>query len=226
MNPVPVYISIVFGLTVIAAVYLFYKATNQSKAFLLIVLSWILIQSLISSTGFYLNERTVPPRFPLLVLPPLLLIISLFVSKRGRKFIGELNMKALTFFHIIRIPVEIVLFWLFLYKTIPELMTFEGRNFDILSGITALFVWYFGFVKKKISRSILIAWNLLGLGLLINIVFHAIFSVQSSFQLFAFDQPNTGVLYFPFSLLPALLVPLVLFAHLASLYRLSFRQDL
>ena len=220
MNLLPVYVSLFFGITVLLSLFLFYKASNYSRKFLLIAIGWILIQSLISLTGFYLDEKTVPPRFPLLVLPPVLLIVSLFATKRGRKFIDQLNLKALTLLHIIRIPVEIVLYWLFIYKTVPQLMTFEGRNFDILSGISAMFIWYFGFIKKKLSRKALLIWNFIGIGFLLNIVFHAVFSVQTTFQLFAFDQPNTGVLYFPFVLLPGLLVPLVLFAHLASIRQL------
>lgn len=220
MPTVPVYISLVFGITVLLAVFLFFKASNHSRTFLLLCIGWIVIQSLISISGFYLNEKTVPPRFPLLILPPVLFIVLLFATKRGRKFIDQLNLKQLTLLHIIRIPVEIVLYWLFICKTVPQLMTFEGRNFDILSGISAIFIWYFGFVKKKLSGTFILIWNFIGIGFLANIVFHAIFSVQTKFQLFAFDQPNTGVLYFPFVLLPGLLVPLVLFAHLASIRQL------
>lgn len=220
MNQLPLYISLVFGITVLLSLFLFYKATNYSRVFLFVSIAWISIQSAISLSGFYLNEETVPPRFPLLVLPPVLLIVSLFNSKRGRAFIDQLDVKVLTLFHIIRIPVEIILFLLFIHKTIPQLMTFEGRNFDIISGITAPLIWYFGFVKKKLSRTVLLIWNFICLGLLLNIVFHAVFSVQTKFQLFAFDQPNTGVLYFPFTLLPGLLVPMVLFAHLAAIRQL------
>jgi hypothetical protein len=39
-------------------------------------------------------------------------------------------------------------------------------------------------------------------------------------QQIAFDQPNIGVMYFPFVWLPACIVPLVLLSHLASLYQL------
>ena len=65
---------------------------------------------------------------------------------------------------------EIVLFWLFLEKSVPELMTFEGRNFDIIAGITAPVIYYFGFVKNTLAKPILIGWNILCLGLLFNII--------------------------------------------------------
>ncbi len=99
-------------------------------------------------------------------------------------------------------------------------MTFEGRNFDILSGLTAPVVYWLGFRGGKIKRPLLIIWNILALGLLINIVATAILSFPCPFQQMAFDQPNRGVLYFPFIWLPTVVVPLVLFSHLISLWRL------
>jgi hypothetical protein len=98
-------------------------------------------------------------------------------------------------------------------------MTFEGRNFDIISGITAPIIYYFVFIKSK-SQSLLLLWNFVCLGLLINIVANAILSLPYPFQQFAFDQPNIGLFYFPFIFLPACIVPLVLLSHLASIRQL------
>jgi hypothetical protein len=58
------------------------------------------------------------------------------------------------------------------------------------------------------------------LGLLINIVVNAALSAPSVVQQFAFEQPNIAILYFPFNLLPAVIVPLVLFSHLAAIRQL------
>ena len=221
MENLPVYISIIFGLTTILTAWLFYKAAGNSKPVLLIILIWLVVQALIAGSGFYTVTDTLPPRFLLLVLPPLLGITGLFMSPKGRKFIDGLDLKRLTILHIIRIPVEIVLFFLFTYKAIPELMTFEGRNFDILSGITAPVIFYFAFVRKQLSRKIILIWNVICLGLLVNIVSNAILSAPFPFQQFAFDQPNIAVLYFPFIWLPSCVVPLVLLSHLAAIRQLS-----
>ena len=220
MGNLPIYVYLVFGLTVLAALFLFYKATNNSKTFLIIIASWIIAQTVISLSGFYKITSTVPPRVGLLLMPPLVMTIILFSTKKGRIFIDNLDIKTLTLFHVIRVPVELTLLWLFMHKFVPELMTFEGRNFDILSGISAPVVYYFVFVKKKLSRSVLLVWNLVCLGLLFNIVFNAILSVPGAFQQFAFDQPNFGILIFPFVFLPSLLVPMVLFSHLTAIRRI------
>lgn len=220
MENLPTYIGIVFGLTTILTVGLFYKATNNSKTTLIILLTWLGLQTAIGLSGVYTVTETFPPRFLLLVMPPFLYIIGLFATSKGRQYIDRLHVRTLTILHIIRIPVEVVLFWLFVNKTIPELMTFEGRNFDILSGLTAPIVFYFGFIRKKLDRRIILTWNFICLGLLINIVANAVLSAPFPFQKFAFDQPNIAVLYFPFNWLPSCVVPLVLLSHLATIRQL------
>jgi hypothetical protein len=99
-------------------------------------------------------------------------------------------------------------------------MTFEGRNFDILAGITAPIIAYFSLKKVKLSRNVVLVWNIICLGLLINIVVNGFLSAPSPLQQLAFDQPNIAILNFPFSWLPTFIVPLVLFGHLVSIRQL------
>ena len=78
MGNLPVYISLVFGVTTILTVGLFYKATSFSKTTLLILLSWLALQTAIGLSGFYTVTNTIPPRFLLMVLPPIITIVGLF----------------------------------------------------------------------------------------------------------------------------------------------------
>jgi hypothetical protein len=153
-------------------------------------------------------------------MPPVIGIIMLFSTQWGRNFIDTLSIRWLTLVHIVRIPVEITLLGLYLYKAIPRLMTFEGRNFDIIAGISALAVYYFIFIKKSLPNKALLFWNFISLGLLLNIVINAVLSLPTAFQQFGFDQPNVAILYFPFILLPSVIVPLVLFSHLVVIRKL------
>lgn len=220
MENLPIYISIVFALTTLLTVGIFYSAAGNSKTTVLILLVWLGLQTFIGLSGFYTVTDTIPPRFLLLILPPLLVIIILFTTLKGRQYIDSLDIKTLTLLHTIRIPVELVLFWLSVNKAVPELMTFEGRNLDILSGLTAPFIFYFGFIKKSLNKKVILFWNFICTGLLLNIVINAILSAPFPFQQFAFDQPNIAVLHFPFNWLPSCVVPLVLFSHLASIRQL------
>lgn len=224
MENLPIYMNAGFILTAFLCIYIFYRAANNSKKALLILLAWLALQAAIGLTEFYTVTNTLPPRFTLLILPPLFFIAVLFSIQKGRIFIDSLNVKTLTLLHIIRIPVELILLGLFIYNTIPQLMTFEGRNFDIIAGITAPFIYYFGFVKNKLSNKLLLAWNFIALALLMNIVINALFAAPLPFQKFAFDQPNIAILYFPYVWLPGCVVPLVLFSHLAAIRQLLAKQ--
>ena len=217
METVPNYLAIAFISTVLICGFIFYKASGYSRVFAAILLLWIILQTFIARSGFYLDTRTVPPRFLAMVGPAFLSILLLFLTKGGRRFIDGLQMGDLTLLHVVRIPVELCLYLLFVYKAVPELMTFEGRNIDILAGITALPVYYYAYVKKRMSAKWLLAWNVAALGLVLNIVINAILAAPFPFQQFAFDQPNIAVLYFPYNLLPAVVVPLVLFSHLVCI---------
>lgn len=220
MENLPTYVSLLFAVATFAVIWLFYRATNRSNLVLAFTFIWLVFQGIFSYKGFYLITNTLPPRFVLLIGPPLLLILVLFFTKWGRKFIDSLNLEFLTWIHAARLPVELILHMLFLYKLIPEVMTYEGMNFDIFSGITAPVVVYFGYRKHAFSKTVLLAWNFLCLALLFNIVTMAVLAAPFPFQQIAFDQPNIGVLYFPFVWLPCFIVPLVLFSHLVGIRRL------
>jgi hypothetical protein len=217
MENLPFDISLFFGLTSLTAVLFFYHATRHSKATIIILLAWLGLQTFIGLSGFCTFTNTIPPRFLLLVLPPIIFVIGLFLTSKGRQFIDSLNIKTLTILHIIRIPVEIVLYLLFIHKAVPKLMTFEGRNFDILAGLSAPIIFYFGFIKNRIPNNIILLWNFICLGLLMNIVVNAVLSAPFTFQKFGFDQPNVAILYFPFIWLPSCIVPIVLLSHLVTI---------
>ena len=224
MENIPFYVSLTLALTALLTIFIFYKAAGNSRTVLFILFGWMTIQAVISKTGFYTNASSVPPRFLLTIGPPLLFIIFLFLTKQGRSFIDSLNLKVLTTLHIIRLPVELVLVWLFIHKAVPRIMTFEGHNFDILSGVTAPVIYYVVFIKNK-SYKWLLVWNILCLALLINIVSIAILSAPFPFQKLGFEQPNIALLYFPFVWLPSGIVPLVLLSHLTAIKRLMHASN-
>lgn len=231
MENLPVYVSITFFLTTFLTVSFFIYAirravfeTEIAKILIFLVPVWLIFQAILATSGFYLAIDSLPPRLLTVAVLPAILLIIFLIAFEQNNFISRISLKTLTILHVIRIPVEIVLFWLFLSGQVPQLMTFEGRNFDVLSGLTAPLVAWLAFRNGKINRPLLIVWNVFALLLLANIVVNALFSVPSPIQQFAFDQPNRAVLYFPFIWLPAAVVPIVLFSHLASLSQL-IRSD-
>jgi hypothetical protein len=221
MHNIPVYIPVVFIFTGLLTLFFLYKASGHSKILMVVSIVWLLIQAAIGLAGFYQVTDTVPPRFLLAIAPPVLAIILLLLSKKGRSLVMTWDLRWMTILHVVRIPVELVLFWLFTQKAVPQLMTFEGNNFDIISGISAPLILWAGFRKGRPNKALLLAWNSICLLLLINIVVHAILSSPVPFQQFAFDQPNIAVLFFPYVWLPAFVVPVVLLMHLVAIIKIS-----
>ncbi len=210
---------LLFGVAVITAITLLYFASKKNNYVLGIITSIGILQSLISSTDFYADASSIPPRFVFLVLPSfLLLILSLSIPK-FRSMCMRFEMKFLILIHVVRLLVELVLHALYEIKFIPKVMTYEGNNFDILIGITAIVIYYL-YTNGKLSSKALLIWNYIGLIFLVNIVLTAIISAPGPQQFIAFDQPNKAVQHFPFSLLPAIIVPIVFFSHILSIIKL------
>ena len=217
----PVTLGLAFVLTTAFAVGLLYRATHCSRRLLGALLGWLGLQGALAVSGFYTVTTSLPPRLPLALVPTLAMVVGLFATARGRNWLDGLRLDVLTLLHVVRVPVELVLFGLFLQGAVPQLMTFEGRNWDVLAGLTAPVVAYLAFRKKVVGRKGLLLWNILSLASLLNILVNALLSVPSPIQRFAFEQPNVAVLHFPYVWLPACVVPIVLLAHLAAIRQLT-----
>ncbi|WP_330444261.1 hypothetical protein [Flavobacterium sp. C4GT6] len=211
--------AIAFIITTVLTVFFLYKATKSIKTLIIISL-WMILTTILAFKGFYSETKGYPPHFIFLIAPGVLFAVITGIGKSLSKDRISTLLKWLTILHIIRIPVELLLFCLYKNGEIPHLMTFEGYNFDIISGITAPIIYYFIFIKKALNCKYLLGWNIICLTLLINIVSIAILSAPTPFQKLAFNQPNIGVTYFPYVWLPAIIVPVVLYSHIISIKQL------
>jgi len=213
---------IIFMLTVILTFLLFINALRNKATAAIVSVIWLAVTGILSFKGVFQDTATIPPRLMIVIVPAILLIIILMTTKSGKRFTDSIDLKKLTLVHIVRVPVEITLFMLSSHKLIPELMTFAGRNFDILSGITAPIIYLICFKNSQVkNRVLLLVWNFICLGLLLNIVINALLAAPFPFQQFAFDQPNIAILYFPFTWLPCFIVMIVLYSHLAAIRQLT-----
>ena len=218
------FVTIIFITTCLITVLGFYAA-SKSKTFLIFSLSWILIQSILGFCGFYQNINMTPPRIMLFGLLPILLIFaSTFFSLNGKKFIDSIDLKLLTYCHTIRIPIEIILTLLYHKGLMSVLVTFEGTNFDILSGISAPIIVFFIFRKNTVHHRALLLWNFVCLILLLNVIVTAVLSTPSPMQLLSLAQPNVAILTFPFNLLPSFIAPLMLYAHLIAIRKILIKK--
>jgi hypothetical protein len=92
-------------------------------------------------------------------------------------------------------------------------MTFSGRNFDIVSGIAAA-ILAVALMRGWRSKIVVLAWNVVGLGLLANIVAIAALSTPVPFRVFLNAPANTLPSTLPYVWLPTFLVQAALFGHI------------
>ncbi len=93
MNHLPIYAPLVFTATTLLTIFLFYRASFKNKKVLAVVLLWLALQTVLGISGFFTVTDTIPPRFALLILPPLLLAATIFLTARGRHLLTALILR-------------------------------------------------------------------------------------------------------------------------------------
>lgn len=181
---------------------------------------WFAFTGILAAKGFFMQFSAMPPRLPVLLLPPLLFIIWLANSPSFTHLLRQIPESWLVYLQSFRVGMEIILWMAFLDNIIPVQMTFEGRNYDILVGLLAPVFAYYCFTRKKWPRIVAIGWNIMGLLLLLNIVVVSILSAPVPFRMFMNEPANTFVAEVPFVWLPAFVVPVAYWLHILSVKQL------
>jgi hypothetical protein len=159
--------------------------------------------------------------------PPLLMILMVVVmvgtvlvarSALGGRIALKLPLWALVSAEAFRLPLEFVMRQAAREGLMPVQMSFEGFNFDIVTGATALALGI-ALYAGHVPRVLVLAWNVLGSVLLAVIVGIAIASLPWILA-FGPHHINDFVLYFPYVWLPTVLVPAALFGHIVVFRRL------
>lgn len=220
----PWLLEVAFFALALTTLLFFYWSNGRPTKVTLCLLAWGIIHSVLAYTGFFENVEARPPRFAFILIPGFIVLGYGLTPKALDWAAARRNTHISTFLHTVRLPVELTLHYLFTWQLVPELMTYSGRNFDIIAGITAPIVGYL-YYKNKLSDAVLIAWNVIGFLLVSFILINGVLSAELPIQQFAFDQPNVALKYFPFVLLPALIVPLVMYTHLTDIILLRRKQQ-
>ncbi len=190
---------------------------------LLLLPAWALFISVVSRRGFFSDFSMFPPRMVVVFLVPLVAVLLLTFSKTLNGILTHIPAQNIIRLQVFRVLVEILLWMLVLQKLLPVQMSFEGRNFDVLIGLTApLVAWLMA--RTKWSPAFALAWNVAGLLLLFNIVVIAILSMPTPLRYFMTEPANTIVTTFPYIWLPGLLVPLAYALHFFSIRQILTRK--
>ncbi|MBA6156576.1 hypothetical protein H3Z83_08630 [Tenacibaculum sp. S7007] len=217
----PLYISVSFVLLAIYTIFIFSKSNNLKPSTLPIILGWSIFICVLSYLGVYhYQEGDSISRFGFVLIPTIIFIIYLL---RDKSFREERDFRWSTAVHIVRFPVELLLFQLAIREWLPMEMTYEGWNFDIIPGITSiiLVIWM---QYKKVNRKLLLVWNIIGLFLILFILTNGFLSQELLYQEFEYSVPNKGIAYSPVILLAGVIVPIVIYTHISDIILLVKRN--
>jgi len=181
---------------------------------------WLALTAALAERGFFEDFYALPPHMLLAVGPPLLAVLALAASARLDPLLAALPPSWPIGAQAFRVVVEIVLWRLAVAGVAPEIMTFTGRNVDILVGLTAPIVAYGCFVRRAWPARVARWWNWAGVVILLNVVVQAQLSAPTRFRVFETDPPTTFIGDLPYIWLPAFLVPLAWALHAISLRQL------
>ena len=142
---------------------------NSSRAGigLSVFVLWVAFLFGVSQQAWIHNFDSFPPPGLRVFLVLILLTIVIAYSSIGRKLAEGLPLIWLIGFQVFRLPTELLIHQAASTGLAPMEMTFEGRNFDIVTALLAL-VLVVLLRKREVSAKLIMAWSLLGLALLLN----------------------------------------------------------
>lgn len=217
--------SLVFILSAVVWVFLRKGLIPTQSVFLklgliLVPATWLFFTKFLADAGVLSDWNARPPR---LVLLPLTALISLILLNRTKTFKALLLALPLwlpILIQFYRVFVEMILWRLHAQGDAPIQVTFEGRNFDIVFGLTAPVIALLVY-RKSIPPIAVLLWNFAGVAMLLNIMGTAATSLPGPLHLDWPGLPFTIISTAPFVWIPAFLAPMAI-----SLHVVSIRQNL
>jgi hypothetical protein len=178
---------------------------------------WLAVTSTLASRGVLHFDA--PPTMAGLIAATFALVIGFSFSRAGTRLTMQLPLAALVGFQGFRVAVELLMHQAYKQGLMPVQMSYSGRNFDIISGATALLlgVWL---ATGHRSMRIIALWNLLGIGLLANILIVALLSAPTPLRVFTNEPANVWITQSPWVWLPTVMVAMAVLGHVAVYRRL------
>jgi hypothetical protein len=184
------------------------------------IATWTIFISALSIAGVLSNFSSFPPRLFIVLVVPLVTLIAVTMAPATKEILTHIPATNIMRLQVFRVFVEILLWMMVMQDILPVQMSFEGRNFDVLSGLTAPLAAYY----LANNKTALVIWNFLTLALLINILAIAILSMPTPFRVFMNEPANTAVTLFPYVWLPGLLVPMAYGLSFLSLRQVTVER--
>jgi hypothetical protein len=212
------FVGLVFVVATVC-VLAFRRAGVRTVPTVAVLVVYLAVPGLLAYLGALDRYDVLPPPALALLLVLTLLTLALSLGPLGTRLATGGVLGAVVALQAFRIPVELLLHRLSVEGAVPVQMTYAGRNFDIVSGVSGLVLGGWLLSGRRVPRVVVLVWNLLGFALLANIVGVAVLSAPGPLRLFTDEPANLLPGTFPYVWLPSFLVQVALGSHL-----LVFRQ--
>jgi hypothetical protein len=182
--------------------------------------AWFIYAGFLGYLGVLKNTSTRPPGIAFLFIPILLFLIVFIVfivrSPAGARLALAVPLWIIVGVQCFRIGVELFLHQLWIGGLVPKMLTFEGANVDIyIGGSAPLIAWLS--MRGRMGMKLTLAWNVLGLLSLTNVVIRAVLTAPGPFNLIHAEVPNRMIGTVPFIFIPGFFVPLAVSLHVLAI---------
>jgi hypothetical protein len=187
-----------------------------TRKWLTLVLALVMaISAVAASFGQFSRMDFMPSSFQIFTATVLCATVVFGLSPLGRRLADQSILGELVLLQAFRLPLEVLMYRAALQGIMPQSFSFVGKNFDILTGSLALLLGIALVNRHYVPRWALHVWNLWGIACLIVIGVLAV-TLSPNQTTIGRDasQVLSWVLFFPYSWLPHILVPIAILGHL------------
>jgi hypothetical protein len=176
------------------------------------IAAWLGLTALVPASGV-LQRAALPPPLALFFVASLGGAVAAALSPLGTRLLRGLPIAALVLVQAFRLPLELILHAWKDQGVLPVQMTFEGHNFDIVSGGLALglglWLW-----RGSAPRAAVWAFNLIASALLVNVATIAVLSSPLPIRHYMNEPAVLLAFHFPYAWIIPVCVGGALFGHL------------
>jgi hypothetical protein len=190
--------------------------------------AWLAYAGLLGYFGIIRNTAMRPPGIVFLAGPIVLFLVLFIVFVARSSGAARLAMAFPLWIFVgtqtFRVGVELFLHRLWNIGLVPKMLTFAGANVDIYIGASAPVIAWLS-TRGRTGVRIALAWNVLGLLALTNVVIRAVLTAPGPLNLIHTEVPNRMMGTFPFLFIPGFFVPLAVVLHVLAIRAIRWRAE-
>jgi len=179
-----------------------------------LAVAWAGAFFVIARSGALTHFDRTPPPMAIMIAGVVLISVAIGLSSFGRNA-AAMPMMSLIGLQAFRLPLELLMHRGVTLGVVPVELSYTGYNFDIITGIGATLISVAMAYGIRIPHGVIWLWNIFGFYCLAAILTIAVLG-SPMLHRFGADprHVNTWVLFFPYVLVPVMLVVTALSGHI------------